>query len=254
LPPEPPSAKTIAAFGRAPTSPPTPLPTSYSPPTPAPSQRTKPANPRSAAHPDSSAAVTTLPPNPPPAVPTKPPTREKNRAPPHLPHSLLAICACQHQAHSRSAAHPDSGAAVPTKTSIPSHTREKKTRPASNSPPTTPAPSTSPTRCPSRFRRCSSHQSKPPLAETRKQMRPSAAPTSAPALLPNFELAAYAAHASTPAPSSSLISLLRADAATYLPSVLSVSCVSAHKPCAPFLCVCTAYSCYTTQAQHMPYK
>ena len=56
-----------------------------------------------------------FPPNPPPAkkivhLRTYP-----------IPFSPSTPASCQHQAHSRSAAHPDSGAAVPTKTSIPSH-------------------------------------------------------------------------------------------------------------------------------------
>jgi hypothetical protein len=110
----------------------------------------------------------------------------------------------QHQAHPRSAAHPVSGAAVPTKASP--HSRNAKINAALRSPP---------------------H------------------------LLPHFALAAYAAYASTPAPSSSLIPLLRANAAMYLPSFLCVSCVSIHKPCAPKQIVCTARSCYTTGAAHV---
>jgi hypothetical protein len=131
-------------------------PTSYSPPTPAPSP-----SPIRCRNLDSDAAVATQ---------TQPHPRNKSRG-------LLRTYPTPYSP-SKSASTKPTPDPLPIPIPAPQfppkhpylamHTREKKTRPASISLPTTPAPSTSPTRCPSRSRRRSSHQSKPPLAKREK--------------------------------------------------------------------------------------
>jgi hypothetical protein len=114
-------------------------------------------------------------------------------------------------------------------------TREKKNGRlrTPNSPPTTPAPSTFPIRCPSRFRRRSSHQSKPPLAN-KCGLRPRPPPH----LLPHFERAAYAAHASTPAPRSSLIASAAARRCRYVPTFCPVCVLCIYTQTMRSICVC----------------